>query len=112
MMTKRRRTLESLQIPCRDRHHVGAAASTEKTRGSAASIPASTSRFPGKSSGFRLHARGTNGRALIEDGPRHVHRARGLDPPGQQQARLATLEQRDGASGSIVTSNGDIVKRN
>ena len=60
------------------------------------------------SSGFRLlHV--ANGRALIEDaGGMYIVRVGSILP---DNSRLATLEQRDGAW-VIVTSNGDIVKRN
>ncbi|HEV7246051.1 MAG TPA: flagellar protein [Shinella sp.] len=60
------------------------------------------------SSGFRLmHV--ANGRALIEDASgMYIVRVGSILP---DNSRLATLEQRDGAW-VIVTSNGDIVKRN
>lgn len=59
-------------------------------------------------SGFRLmHV--ANGRALIEDARgMYIVRVGSILP---DNSRLATLEQRDGAW-VIVTSNGDIVKRN
>jgi hypothetical protein len=60
------------------------------------------------SSGFRLmHV--ANGRALIEDASgMYIVRVGSILP---DNSRLATLEQRDGAW-VIVTSNGDIIKRN
>jgi hypothetical protein len=60
------------------------------------------------SSGFRLmHV--ANGRALIEDASgMYIVRVGSILP---DNSRLATLEQREGAW-VIVTSNGDIVKRN
>ncbi|UPA24926.1 flagellar protein [Shinella oryzae] len=59
-------------------------------------------------SGFRLmHV--ANGRALIEDARgMYIVRVGSILP---DNSRLATLEQRDGAW-VIVTSNGDIIKRN
>ena len=60
------------------------------------------------SSGFRLmHV--ANGRALIEDARgMYIVRVGSILP---DNSRLATLEQRDGAW-VIVTSNGDVIKRN
>ena len=60
------------------------------------------------STGFRLmHV--ANGRALIEDARgMYIVRVGSILP---DNSRLATLEQRDGAW-VIVTSNGDIIKRN
>jgi len=50
-----------------------------------------------------------NGRALIEDARgMYIVRVGSILP---DNSRLATLEQRDGAW-VIVTSNGDIIKRN
>lgn len=59
-------------------------------------------------SGFRLmHV--ANGRALIEDARgMYIVRVGSILP---DNSRLATLEQRDGAW-VIVTSNGDVIKRN
>ena len=58
--------------------------------------------------GFRLmHV--ANGRALIEDASgMYIVRVGSILP---DNSRLATLEQRDGAW-VIVTSNGDVIKRN
>lgn len=60
------------------------------------------------STGFRLmHV--ANGRALIEDARgMYIVRVGSILP---DNSRLATLEQRDGAW-VIVTSNGDVIKRN
>jgi hypothetical protein len=60
------------------------------------------------SDGFRLmHV--ANGRALIEDARgMYIVRVGSILP---DNSRLATLEQRDGAW-VIVTSNGDVIKRN
>ena len=60
------------------------------------------------STGFRLmHV--ANGRALIEDARgMYIVRVGSVLP---DNSRLATLEQRDGAW-VIVTSNGDVIKRN
>lgn len=83
-----------------------AGGSTEKTLG--APVDTGLDQPLPANSGFRLmHV--ANGRALIEDARgMYIVRVGSILP---DNSRLATLEQRDGAW-VIVTSNGDIVKRN